>query len=207
MTLQSTPEDGTREALESSSAGEPTKSLYAIVDWRSAVAGADLSTVQVAWDMLPEVVEYPNNSASGTRITLEYLKKQWDAEAIRNLGDDVWMLRSPFSRPPTNGGRTENLEVKEPRTRRPEEFYIEIEAPDIAGAQEAFDERLRIVFSNWKARIRGRLDNGRSGGAADVSVEFGRGYPHGSEKARVFRESVRVPIPKPVTERSSPKNP
>lgn len=208
MTLQSTAEDRTNEALKSGAAGEPANSLYAMVDWRSAVAGADLSTVQVAWDMLPEVVAYPNNSAAGTRITLELLKKQWDAEAIRNLGDDVWMLRSPFIRP-ANAGKTENRESKKLRIRRPEEFYIEIEAPDIAGAQEAFDERLRVVFSNWKARIRGRLDNGRSGGAAVVSVDFGRGYPPGSEKTRLFRESVRLPIPKPVTKpgEEQPKDP
>jgi signal transduction histidine kinase len=186
MILQSTP-----------AAGDLSKSLYAIIDWSSAIPGADLSTVQVAWDMLPEVVGYPNHSASGTRITLEVLKKQWDAEAIRSLGEDVWMLRSPFSHP-TNGGKTENPEGRKLRPKRLEEFYIEIEAPDVEGAQEAFDERLRVVFSNWKARIRGRIANGRSGGTAVVSVDFGRGYPPGSDKTRVFRESVRLPIPKPT---------
>src|SRR5882724_8726731 len=57
---------------------------------------------------------------------------------------------------------------------------------------------MRMVFLNWKARIRGGLDHGRSGGAAVVSVDFRTGYPNGSEKARRFRETVRLPIIKPV---------
>jgi hypothetical protein len=57
-----------------------------------------------------------------------------------------------------------------------DEFVIEIEAPAIAGAREAFDRALTAVFSNWKARIRGSLDRGRSGEAAEVSVEFQKDY-------------------------------
>src|SRR5882762_6860802 len=75
-----------------------------------------------------------------------------------------------------------------------DEFVIEIEAPAIAGAREAFDRALTAVFSNWKARIRGNLDRGRSGGAAEVSVEFQKGYPAGSEKVRRFQQTIRLPI-------------
>ncbi|HWX41059.1 MAG TPA: ATP-binding protein, partial [Blastocatellia bacterium] len=203
MTLQSTPAGGTEEFLERTSI-EAAESLYAIVDWRNAVAGADLSKVHVAWDMLPDVIAYPNSSPSGTRITLRYLKKQWDADAIRALGDDVWMLRSPFRRPP-KGGKTATPDDKAPSARRPEDFDIEIEAPNIAGAQEAFDRRSQMVFSNWKARIQGRLDQGRSGGTAVVSVDFRPSYPPGSEGARRFRENVRIPIERPGEDRSKEK--
>jgi signal transduction histidine kinase len=197
MTLQSTPANGTKEFLEGVSAGGPKKSPYAIVDWRSAVAGADLSTVQVAWDMLPDVFTYPNGSPSGTRITLKYLKGQWDSEAIRNLGDDVWMLRSPFRRP-SRRERGEEGDGRAVGTRRAEDFYIELEAPGITGAQEAFDKRFRMVLSNWKARIRGRLDGGRSGGAGLVAVDFRTGYPADSEEAKQFTETVRLPIERPA---------
>lgn len=169
--------------LESTSGDKSQKSLYAIVDWTNAVRGADLSTVNVGWEMRSETPGYPSGSPSGTRITLKNLKSQWDFAAIRDLGNDVWMLRSPFKQP-----------SKGSKVRGPEDFDIEIEAPGIADAREAFDERLQKVFSNWKARIRGTLDHGRSGGKATISVEFQRDYPKGSEKAERFRETVRVPI-------------
>jgi len=170
--------------LESTSGGKSQKSLYAIVDWTNAVRGADLSTVNVEWEMRSDTPPiYPGGSPSGTRITLKKLKGQWDAEGIRDLGNDVWMLRSPFKHP-----------AKGSKIRGPEDFDIEIEAPGIADARQAFDERLQKVFSNWKARIRGTLDHGRSGGKAIISVEFQRDYPKGSEKTERFRETVRLPV-------------
>jgi signal transduction histidine kinase len=75
-----------------------------------------------------------------------------------------------------------------------DEFVIEIEAPAIEGAREAFDRALNAVFSNWKARIRGNLDRGRSGEAAEISVEFQKDYPAGSDKVRRFQQTVRLPI-------------
>ena len=169
--------------LESTSDDTLSTSLYAIVDWRNAVPGQNLTKVNVEWEMRPDVLTYPLNSQSGTRITLRTLKNEWDAAAIRNLGDEVWMLRSPFKRP-----------AKDAVAVRPEDFIIDIKAPEIAGAWEAFDQRLQAVFSNWKARIRGKLDHGRSGDLAVVSVEFRPGYPEGSEGYRIFRENVPLPI-------------
>jgi signal transduction histidine kinase len=169
--------------LESNPVDRPKKSLYAFVDWSSAVAGANLSTVNVDWEMRGDLPVYAANSASGMRITLKKLKNEWSAGALTSLGDDVWMLRSPFKRPIRAGAKTS-----------PEDFVIEIEAPEIAGAREAFDERLKTVFSNWKARIRGRLDHGRSGRPAVVSVEFRSGYPDGLKEAKEFRESIRLPV-------------
>lgn len=171
--------------LESASVDDPTKSLWAFVDWSTAVAGANLSTVNVAWEIQSTLPAYAAGSRSGTRIRLNKLKSEWNADALRTLGDDVWMLRSPFKKPAQAG-----------KTRSPEDFLIEIEAPEIAGAREAFDERLKTVFSNWRARIRGKLDHGRSGRPAVVSVEFRSGYPDGSSEAKEFRESVRLPVRK-----------
>lgn len=175
--------------LESTSVYETQQSLYAIVDWRNAVRGSDLSEVNVGWEMRPEILTYPGNSASGTRITLKSLKNKWDVGSIKDLGDDVWMLRSPFRRPAKVADTTEVA-----NSRRPEDFDIEIEAPDITDAREAFDETWRKVFSNWKARIRGKLDDGRANGTALVSIDFRSDYPEGSEEARRFQQTVRLPI-------------
>ncbi len=176
--------------LESTSADDSRRSLYAIVDWRNAVRGKDLSKVDVEWEMRKDIVAYPDDSPSGTRITLKTLKNEWDEAAIRDLGNDVWLLRSPFNRPPdVDRGRSKVI-----KTRTPENFDIEIDAPEIANAREVFDETMRKVFSNWKARIRGRLNHGRSKGIASVSVDFRRGYPDDSEEHRHFRANVRLPI-------------
>lgn len=169
--------------LESTSKDKSTKSLYAIVDWTNAVRGKDLSTVNVEWEMRSQNVGYPNGSVSGTRITLKVLKSQWTAEVIRDLGGDVWMLRSPFKQV-----------AKGQKNRRPEEFEIEIDAPGIADAKEVFDEKLRNVLSNWKARVRGTVRQGRSGAKAVIYAEFRSGYPDGSDKAETFRETVALPI-------------
>lgn len=169
--------------IESTSSDKQKKSLYAIVDWRNAVRGKDLSTVNVEWEMRPETVAYPEGNPTGTRITLKNLKSGWDTTAIQDLGEEVWMLRSPFKR-----------FARGAKAGGPEDFDIEIEAPEIVGAHEAFDDRLRLVFSNWKARVRGVLEDGRSEGRAVVTVDFREDYPDGSEKPERYRETVHLPI-------------
>ena len=95
----------------------------------------------------------------------------------------MWMLRSPFK-----GSE------KASRSSKRDEFTIDISAPAITGAREAFDSTLQAVFSNWMARISGSLDHGRAGGTASVTVEFRKGYPKASAKARNFRATVEIPI-------------
>lgn len=171
--------------IESTSVDDPTKSLYAFVDWSTAVAGQDLSTVNVEWEMRTDLSAHVDSSPSGMRITLKRLKNEWVADSIKALGDEVWMLRSPFKQP-TNGARKRALE----------DFVIEIHAPHIIDAREKFDERLKTVFLNWKARIRGRLENGRSGQPAVVTVEFRSGYPEGLQEDKRFRETIHLPVRK-----------
>lgn len=169
--------------LESTPTGKAKRSLYSIVDWTNAVRGKDLSTVNVEWEMRPDIVAYPRGNLSGTRITLKNLKSPWDTDVIRDLGSDVWMLRSPFKRP-----------TMREKGRRPEDFEIEIDAPGIADARAAFDETLESVMSNWKARVRGTVRQGRSGARAVIYAEFQPGYPEGSSTTEPFRETVTLPL-------------
>lgn len=177
--------------LESTAKASKSQHLYAKVDWSTAVSGKLLHTVNVKWEMRSGTHAYPNDGVLGTRITLKRLKAEWDIEGIRELGEEVWMLRSPFKR--SKAAKTENEVVAE-KPRRPEDFDIEIEAPEIANARRGFDETLEKVFSNWQARIRGKLDHGRKNGNAVVSVDFRAGYPDGSEELRRFRTTVSLPI-------------
>ncbi len=179
--------------LESTSAEDTGQSLYAIVDWRNAVRGINLNEVNVGWEMRSDIITYPSGSKSGTRITLRTLKSDWDAERIKDLGNEVWMLRSPFKRPPSTSENNLKAATKK-KKRRAEDFDIEIESSEIEDAMAAFDETWRNVFSNWKARIRGKLNNGRSKGTATVTVDFRPGYPDDSEDAKHFQQTVRLPI-------------
>lgn len=169
--------------LESTCDEHPEQSLYVLVDWSKVIRGKDLSTVDVLWELQPNAPAYPNGRTSGTKITLKKLKAVWDADALESLGREVWRLRSPFKSTAVTSAE-----------RRPEEFDIEIDAPAIASAREAFDKVRKILFESWKARIRGTLDQGRSGGAANVTVEFKPGYPEEAEKGKRYRETVTLPI-------------
>lgn len=159
------------------------ESLYAVVDWRGIVRGTDLNTVNVDWETRKDVITFANDSPHGTKVILKNLKTTWDAAALEGLGREVWRLRSPFRRSPVSKGQ-----------RRPEDFDVEVIAPGITGAREAFDKVMRALFANWKARIRGSLNDGRASGTATVSIQFKADYPEGTEEARTFRERVRIPI-------------
>ena len=171
MILESTSEENSRELLR------------AKVDWSTASRGAKLATVQVEWEVETAAQTYPGERPSGTRITLKRLKNAWDAHAIRELGDNLWLLRSPFKRSTKPSKKIEE-----------DIFEIQIDAPDIKEAKAAFDKTIDNVLSNWQARIQGQLKNGRLGKPAFMSVEFRPGYPKGSSQARRFTERVILPI-------------
>lgn len=188
--------------LESTSAKDGDSSIYAIIDWTNAVPGKELRTVFVEWESRRgDNIIYPGDSASGTRLTLKKLKYKWDAERLKELGHEVWMLRSPFKRPAERASTDVKNDLK---TRRPEDFDIEIDAPNIKDAGAAFDETFQKVFSNWMARIQGRLESGRSKGTAVITVTFRKGYPEGAEERKSpFRTTVRLPI-KPAKDDEDP---
>ena len=169
--------------LETTSADEPSRYLYAFVDWTGIRRGEDLDTVDVLWEMRSGTLEYPGGRNAGTRIVLKALRSTWDIEEIRKLGEQVWMLQPPYRRSDrwSDGAA--------------QDFYIDIDAPDIELAKEAFGRFQDALFRNWRARIRGSLIDGRSEQAkATVSVEFKRDYPKLVETTNSFRESVKLPV-------------
>ena len=169
--------------LESTSVEDTEEMLYAIVDWGSVQRGQSLDAFEVLWDTRTREQEYANGSCIGTRITLKGLKNEWDAKALKALGREVWILRSPFG-----------SDSREALKRSPDEFYIDVNAPGIEGARVAFDEMRRNLFENWRARISGSVNNGRHYGRASISIEFKRGYPDGVEEESEFNESVSLPV-------------
>ena len=171
--------------LQSNSRTCPDQMLFAFVDWRTIQSGEDLQTVNVDWESKPEVGSYADNSHIGTQITLSGLRTDWDDDAIEALGRDVWMLRSPFH----GAGRHAKAETAY-------DFYVDLNAPDLARAEDSFDKMHRTLFSNWRARITGTLVDGRGRRSAEatVMVEFAKGYPEGLEDSQTFRETVSFPV-------------
>ena len=172
--------------LESTSTDEPSRYLYALVDWTGIRRGRDLDTVDVLWEMRSGKREYPGGRDTGTRIVLKVLRSTWDTNEIGKLGQDVWMLQPPYKRPEKSSDGTE------------QDFYIDIDAPGIERAMESFNRFQDALFRNWKARIRGSLVDGRSArlenNRATVSVEFKEGYPKNIETPNSFSESVPLPV-------------
>ena len=172
--------------LETTSADEPWRYLYAFVDWTGIRRGEDLDTVDVLWEMRSGKREYPGGRATGTRIVLKALRSTWDTDEIGKLGQHVWMLQPPYRRPDRWTDDTA------------QDFYIDIDAPDIERAKEAFSRFEDALFRNWKARIRGSLVDGRSRQAeeseATVSVEFKAGYPKNVGTSNTFGESITLPV-------------
>ena len=172
--------------LQSNSTTNPDQMLYAVVDWTTIRSGEDIQTVNVEWQSKPEAGLYADGSNTGTQIILNGLKTHWDSEAIEALGREVWMLRSPFRR----GNRPA-------KGKTAHDFYVDLNAPEVASAKGSFDKMHETLFSNWKARITGVLEGGRGAGGssrASVSVEFERDYPEGLEERQTFREVTSFPI-------------
>ena len=169
--------------LESSTVDDPSRHLYAIVDWTGVRRGEDLETVNVLWEVRDAPMPGSVAEESGTRIVLKKLRSEWGTEDIEKLGQEIWLLRPPSGILPA---------------RRPErsalDFRVDIDAPRIRRAREAFDKLQNALFQNWKAKIRGRLRDGRAGGDAAVEVEFKAGYPEGQETVRSFRERLSLPL-------------
>ena len=169
--------------LESISDAEPSHHLYATVDWTHIRQGTNLDTVNVQWDMRSGMLPFPSGGQNGTRIILNGLRFQWNADDIEGLGQEVWLLQPPFKR---------TDEPSEVRTA--ENFHVTVDAPNIERAKDAFFKMRNALLENWKAKIYGTLEDGRAAAATTVTVALKEGYPHATEKENTFREHLTLPL-------------
>ena len=177
--------------IQSTSVDDSSRHLYAVVDWTNIQHGSDLDTVAVLWKMRSDSLVYPDDRRTGTRIVLSKLRSEWNATEIERLGQDVWMLQSPFRR----SHRRSDAGTAQ-------DFYVHLDAPGIDGARVAFNKFHDALFENWKARITGAIEDGRVTPTSNVTVEFKADYPKHLETATSFRETVALPIAPPGRTRS-----
>ena len=178
--------------LKSTSLDDPSQHLSASVDWTKIQHGSDLDTVAVLWEMRPERLVVSDDRQIGTTIVLSELRSEWNATEIEKLGQEVWLLRSPFRRSCLRSDAN-----------TAQDFYVHVDAPGIQGAKVAFDRLQDALFHNWKARIVGFLEDGRATATSTVTVEFKPDYPKGVETTKSFREVVPLPVPAPGRPRST----
>ena len=149
----------------------------------SSQHGSDLETFDVLWELRSNGSKYPNQSDTGTRISLGRLRSKWDSAAVEALGRELAVLRSPFKRINRRAD-----------SRTSQDFYVDINAPNICKVNEAFDKWQEAFFANWRARITGIIRNGRVTKKAEISLEFKAGFPDHLEHSRKFRETLDFPI-------------
>lgn len=165
---------------------EEGKTIYADVDWTKIVHGSELSSFTVKVDDDAPAAAYPYGSPTGTKLVLSRRRQEWGQQAFSRLGRDLWMLRNPFRR--MRGQRA-------PETRSAADFEIELAAPEIQGAQSAFEAaQTALVQDVWKARISGQMARGRDGGSCRIEVEFRDGYPDGSPKKSYIDVLDNLPL-------------
>lgn len=127
------------------------------VDWRKAQLAASLvkSGANVFRNSASGIL--PAGYEHGTRLRIEGLNQQWDADGLRNLARELWFLRPPKP-------LADDLDEKD-------SFDIELEG---AAEEErnAFNTQLDKAFQSWIAEIRGAVKRGREGKEASVTVTF-----------------------------------
>jgi Histidine kinase-, DNA gyrase B-, and HSP90-like ATPase. len=173
---------GRRLKIYSAHEDDPEHALVARVNWNRINPGEDLADFRVIVRKVPRamVPDFPEESCFGTRIRIEQLWEPVNAEAIADLGREVWSLRSPF-RVAARGA--------EPRDWRSFDVVLQSDRPL---AQELFDDILHeLTESVWRARITGRVRNGRSTGIAEIEIEFRSNYPTNAP-ARVYRDQLHL---------------
>jgi signal transduction histidine kinase/anti-sigma regulatory factor (Ser/Thr protein kinase) len=165
---------------------------HATVDWTKIRRGEDLHSFKVEVDQDAPRPVYPNGKPHGTKLILKGLRSDWGPDELKELGRLLWLLRSPFRAMRRQG----------PTPGSPEDFEVELEAPSIPEARENFDAAQQaITESVWKARITGRVSDGRRSDHARVEIEFRSNYPSGSAE-RSYSDDVRLSELRPLRTRS-----
>ena len=137
--------------------GKKRERLVAKVNWDEAIKAEELTKAKVRYTLEPTTRSFLGDSPHGTRVVMRDLKQIWNAEDIRELGRELWMLQSPLNR----FGR---LRTKE---QDPDDFRVKLRS-EFKEVEETFDDQMRAALKNHMAVIEGRLT--RSGKQAKVHV-------------------------------------
>lgn len=150
--------------IETTSEHNPESEVVAEVDWSDAITEDLLTDVTVSGRTRPTQRLYVGNCRYGTRIILEDLNQEWDANDIEKLATEIRWLTPPF-RP-------------NPRFTTDEQRAFNIQFVGRSQAeQESFERLLNAIFSIWYAKLSGRLirPQAEDSGQAELVIEWADG--------------------------------
>ncbi len=156
LQLYTRSEDGDAERLE------------ATVDWDEAIDAGRLTEAKAYYRVGVPARPLPDRSKHGTRVTMRGLKQSWDEEAVKRLGEQLWLIQSPL--PEFGRLRTEGED--------PSAFRVRLTAFDDE-LDDAFERQMSAALENYNAVIEGRIersDDDRT--ISHITVKFKDGESH-----------------------------
>ena len=146
------------------------RQLGAEVDWDDAIKKGRLTEAEAHYWTESRSIEFPKRTPHGTRIALRGLKQRWEAEDIRDLGLELWMLQSPMARYGRLAGASDS----------PDDFRVKLQSP-VTAIEDTFQEQMHRALENHMATVTGELVQQRGRTYAHVSVSFRSGERHSEQ--------------------------
>ena len=183
-----------RLEMVTSPKSHPTAQLRAVVDWDDAIAAGNLTEAEALYKTESRDMSYPDDAPHGTSVKMTELKQGWNAESIRDLGRQLWMIQSPFS--PYGSLAT--------RETHPGDFQIMLTSTTTE-IEDTFEQQMKVALQNYMAEISGEVRRDGSKIRAHVVVSFRTGERFSDEftieplidyakwTIRVFKLSGRQP--------------
>jgi signal transduction histidine kinase len=154
-----------RMQLVTTSEGDDSVRLHALVDWDSAVDAGLLTNAQALYKTTAaDDARFPNESTVGTTVIMEGLKQNWGPDEVRNLGREIWGLQSPFE----NWGQLSSGDIDDLT------FRIDFES-DRLGLDRTFGQQMRAIVDSSHAIVRGTLVDTQDGKVVEVDLQFSDG--------------------------------
>ncbi len=187
--------------LVTAAEGTTDRHLHALVDWDAAVQVRELTEATALVKIEDEARGvFPEESSTGTIVVMENLKHEWDEDAVKRLGQELWMLQSPIP----NYGRTRSGD------RAAQDFQIDF-STDLEGLDESFAAQMQAAMANAYAVITGDANRDGATLQSHVTVRFSDGEEYSATFAdepayissarwqiRVYnlsgRQSANVPV-------------
>lgn len=127
--------------------------IDATIDWDDAIKNDDLTSIQIDIGINDPSARFAGGSTVGTRLVLDDLTTDWDAERFRRLAREIWSLQPPF-----------DVEDDD------EVGFQVVLVSDQDDVEDVFEDQMRAVLDIWSARITGAL---REDDGSKVTFEFG----------------------------------
>ena len=148
----------------------PRLQLVAEVDWDEAIEKDSLTEAEAHYWKEHRSIEFQKQTLHGTRIVLRGLKQRWEADDIRDLGRQLWMIQSPMARYGRLAGETN----------APDDFRVKLRS-STTSLEDAFQSQMRRALDNHMATVTGELVERGGRMQAHVSVSFRSGERHSEQ--------------------------